>query len=87
MEEDAEGNAQAAGTAMSIRHRCPVCGFRIKVPDQCAGRRGACPNCKLMIRLPTAQELSRREIPPAYPDQIKQTEPEATPETRAEPFD
>lgn len=42
---------------MSIRVHCPVCGYRIKAPDGAYGRRGVCPRCKLMIRLPTQEEL------------------------------
>ncbi len=42
---------------MPLRVHCPVCGYRIKAPDGSYGRRGQCPRCKLMIRLPTAAEI------------------------------
>lgn len=45
---------------MPIRIHCPVCGYHIKAPDGTEGRRGQCPRCKLMIRLPTAAELASR---------------------------
>jgi hypothetical protein len=46
---------------MALRVKCPVCGYRIKAPDGSYGRRGQCPRCKLMIRLPTEVELAARE--------------------------
>lgn len=45
---------------MPIRFSCPVCGYRIKAPEGSYGRRGQCPRCKLMIRLPTEAELAER---------------------------
>jgi len=45
---------------MTIRVRCPVCGYRIKAPDGSFGRRGACPKCKLMIRMPSQAEWAAR---------------------------
>jgi len=38
--------------------KCPVCGYRIKAPDGSYGRRGVCPRCKLMIRLPSEAEVA-----------------------------
>ena len=55
---------------MSIRVHCPVCGYRIKAPDGAYGRRGVCPRCKLMIRLPTQAELEAeadQASPPGIP--------------------
>lgn len=46
---------------MPIRVACPVCGYRIKAPEGAFGRRGQCPRCKLMIRLPTEAELAARQ--------------------------
>jgi hypothetical protein len=46
---------------MPLRVHCPVCGYRIKAPEGSYGRRGQCPRCKLMIRLPTAAELEAKE--------------------------
>lgn len=46
---------------MPLRVNCPVCGYRIKAPDGSYGRRGQCPRCKLMIRMPTAAELQARQ--------------------------
>jgi hypothetical protein len=52
---------------MSIRVHCPVCGYRIKAPDGSYGRRGVCPRCKLMIRLPKEEDADAREQSPGEP--------------------
>jgi hypothetical protein len=49
---------------MSIRVHCPVCGYRIKAPDGSYGRRGVCPRCKLMIRLPKEEDAAALENRP-----------------------
>ena len=55
---------------MSIRIKCPVCGYRIKAPEGAFGRRGQCPRCKLMIRIPTEQEIAQLIVAdPARPEQ------------------
>jgi len=60
---------------MPIRTRCPVCGHGVVAPDGSAGRRGRCPKCNVMIRLPTAEELAARtaqgQIPPEGEDELK----------------
>lgn len=43
---------------MSIRFLCPVCGYRVKAPDGTFGRRGHCPRCKVMIRVPKQSEMA-----------------------------
>lgn len=45
---------------MAIRFNCPVCGYRIKAPDGSFNRRGQCPRCRLMVRIPSQEELARR---------------------------
>jgi hypothetical protein len=46
---------------MPIRIKCPVCDYRIKAPEGAFGRRGQCPRCKVMIRIPSQEEIARRQ--------------------------
>ncbi|MBN2022284.1 MAG: hypothetical protein JW809_05775 [Pirellulales bacterium] len=41
---------------MPIQVICPGCHARFQVSDKFAGRTGACPKCKAMIRVPTKDE-------------------------------
>lgn len=43
-----------------IRFQCDHCGFGVKVPSRYAGRRGRCPSCGGVIRIP--EEAS--DVPP-----------------------
>jgi hypothetical protein len=41
---------------MAIRVTCPGCHKRFKVSEKFAGKSGPCPNCKVVIRIPTKDE-------------------------------
>lgn len=41
-----------------IRFNCKNCGHRLKIPDQHAGKKGKCPECKQLIVIPAAGEES-----------------------------
>lgn len=66
---------------MPIRVHCPVCGYRIKAPDGSYGRRGQCPKCKLMIRLPSEAELTARNAAGAAASPTGESEPSTAEET------
>ena len=35
-----------------LRFGCNNCGYKFKVPDEFAGRKGKCPNCQQVINIP-----------------------------------
>jgi len=37
---------------MTIRFRCSVCNKLLKAPDDGLGRKGKCPHCGIMVRVP-----------------------------------
>ena len=47
-----------------LRFLCDNCGFRIKAPDEYAGRKGKCPKCHQSVKIPTSneQELERLSV-------------------------
>ena len=56
---------------MPISLSCPVCGSKIRAPDQAAGRRVACPKCGEPLTVPTAAgptpDWVGQATPPAQP--------------------
>lgn len=44
-----------------IHFNCPDCGGRVRVPDKYAGKKGRCPNCKVVIDIPTAKKAAADE--------------------------
>lgn len=54
---------------MSIQVICPGCHARFKVSDKFAGKSGACPKCKGMINVPSADQ----EVKVHTPDQFAGT--------------
>jgi hypothetical protein len=38
-----------------IKFNCPNCGQKLRVPEDCAGRKGKCPKCKNAILIPASQ--------------------------------
>ena len=39
-----------------LRVSCPVCGRKLRVPDDLAGRRACCPECAEPVRVPRGQD-------------------------------
>ncbi len=37
---------------MPIEFYCPGCGKLMRTPDETAGRKGRCPNCKIKVAIP-----------------------------------
>ena len=42
---------------MNIKMSCSSCGSKLKVPHEYSGRRGACPNCKMIMKIPSTDTL------------------------------
>ena len=39
-----------------LRFQCSNCGFKIKAPDEYAGRKGKCPKCHQTVSIPTSSQ-------------------------------
>ena len=44
-----------------IHFNCPKCSGKVRVPEKYAGKKGRCPNCKVVIDIPTAKEAPADE--------------------------
>jgi hypothetical protein len=43
---------------------CPVCGRKLRIPDDLAGRRVCCPECEEPVRVPVGQDPAEPAPPP-----------------------
>ena len=54
-----------------LRVCCPVCGRKLRAPDDLAGRRVCCPECEEPMRVPLGQgEPEAAPAPPAFADEV-----------------
>jgi predicted RNA-binding Zn-ribbon protein involved in translation (DUF1610 family) len=99
-QDDSLPRASVVNCPAMIRFSCASCKEKLVVPDRHAGRRGKCPNCGSINRVPTGSEF---DAPPAMapapgkaatvPPRTRQVEPiddgmihmEATAAPRARP--
>ncbi len=58
---------------MSIRFDCPECKKEIRVEDPWAGKRGKCPFCRAVLKIPTEGKKSPTKKPAADKPEILQT--------------
>ena len=64
-----------------IQFRCQGCGTGIRVSDDKAGKRGRCPKCSAIVRVPAAAMA-----PPVVPTaEVPEPTPDSTPDPTAEP--
>ncbi len=52
---------------MTIEFNCPQCTQQIRTPDATAGKRGKCPGCNAIVRIPAATEAAAPQSAPAQP--------------------
>jgi phage FluMu protein Com len=58
---------------MTIEFSCPACAQQIRTPDTTAGKRGKCPSCAAIVRIPAAGDAST--TPVAKAPAVKPTAP------------
>lgn len=48
---------------MAILVQCPLCGVRLKAPEQYGGRRVKCPGCKGVVQIPPPEAIGANDSP------------------------
>jgi hypothetical protein len=69
-----------------IRFSCGTCGEKLSVPEKYAGRKGACPNCGTVNRVPGGPDAA--PIKPVFvelPQPTSEQAPSASPATELQP--
>lgn len=64
---------------MAILFSCPYCTASVKVPDQAAGKVGACPKCGTKIRVPIVGPPASSLSTPQSPRTVERLEPANAP--------
>jgi pSer/pThr/pTyr-binding forkhead associated (FHA) protein len=71
-------------SAERIKFTCDGCGYLIRVPLSYAGKKGKCPTCKAVVRIPTAEAAAAADIPPTNPKPVQRV-PESERPTKRMP--
>lgn len=45
---------------MSIKFKCPICKYKHTAPDEFAGKKAKCPNCKNLVEIPLESATKRK---------------------------
>jgi hypothetical protein len=72
-------------TTTMIRFTCASCGERLSVPEQYAGRKGVCPNCRNINRVPATSTPEPSDPPPPTAPAPAAPQRKATPTPTAMP--
>jgi hypothetical protein len=60
---------------MTIEFNCPQCAQQIRTPDTTAGKRGKCPSCAAIVRIPAPADAAAKSAPPQPAAEVVETGP------------